>query len=83
MYILPVFKELFETNRRFTLTIDSHVHDSDVRDFEVCDSDVRDSDVCGFDVRDFDVRDCPKQLRTLRHCCDFPLPPSHAVCTDG
>jgi len=68
MYILPVFKELFETNRRFTLTVDSSVRDSDVRDF---------------DVRDFDVRDCSKQLRSLRHCRDIPLPPYHAVCTEG
>ena len=47
--MLPVFKELFETNRRFTLTLDSDVRDFDVRDY---------------DFRDFDVHDGPKQLRT-------------------
>jgi ferric iron reductase protein FhuF len=50
MYILPVFKELLEQNRRFTLTVDSVVRDFDVRDS---------------DVRDFVVRDGSKQLRTL------------------
>jgi hypothetical protein len=32
MYILPVFNELLEPNRRFTLTVDSDVRDFDVRD---------------------------------------------------
>jgi hypothetical protein len=32
MFILPVFEELFEPNRRFTLTVDPDVRDSDVRD---------------------------------------------------
>jgi len=52
MYILPLFKELLEPNRGFTLIDDSIVRDLDVRD--------------SF-VRDFDVRDGPKRLRTLRH----------------
>jgi hypothetical protein len=49
MYVLPVFKELFEPNSCFTFTFDSEVRDSDVRDF---------------DVRGFDVRDSYTQLRT-------------------